>query len=53
MSALRASIQILACVITGLVTGALLMATWYGIEPTLELGQAILIYVYGGVPLSP
>jgi hypothetical protein len=35
MSLRRASIQILACVITGLLTGALLIATWHGIEPTL------------------
>jgi hypothetical protein len=53
MSLRRAAVQILSCIVTGLVTGALLMLAWHGIQPTLELGHAILLWVYGGFPLSP
>jgi hypothetical protein len=37
MTALRATIEIFACVIT-----------WYGIEPTLKLADSILRYLYTG-----
>jgi hypothetical protein len=50
---MRPASQILACIVTGLGTGAGLMLIFHGLEPTLRLGHALLEYAYGHYSFAP
>ena len=50
---MRPAAQILACIVTGLGTGAGLTLLFHGLEPTLRLGHALLEYAYGHDSLAP
>lgn len=53
MSLRRAALEILACVVTGVVTGVILMIAWRGAPASLELAHTLMRYCYEGLPLSP
>jgi hypothetical protein len=50
---MRPLAQILACILTGLGTGAGLMLLFHGYEPTLRLAHALLQYAYSGYSFAP
>ena len=50
---MRPAAQILACIVTGLGTGAVIVCILHGYEPTLRIAHALLQYAYGNHFLAP
>jgi len=43
---MRPALEILACIVLGLLTGAVLMITWHGVAASLDIARCLLRYVY-------
>ena len=43
---MRPALEILACLLLGFLTGAVLTITWHGVAASLHLAHTLLRYVY-------